>query len=83
MLSYCLPCGTLITYKCWAIRASVFMMQYILFSLLYKPYEAAVVFLKVMSNFCICQGVGLKLDDALAFWRAEFSQKVYTAFGHY
>ncbi|PKI76981.1 hypothetical protein CRG98_002484 [Punica granatum] len=26
------------------------------------------------------KGVGLKLDDALAFWRAEFSQKDYTPF---
>uniref|UniRef100_B9IJG3 DNA primase large subunit C-terminal domain-containing protein n=1 Tax=Populus trichocarpa TaxID=3694 RepID=B9IJG3_POPTR len=32
--------------------------------------------------FCICysarvsKGVGLKLDDALAFWKAEFSQMV-------
>ncbi|GLT61365.1 hypothetical protein SLA2020_340780 [Shorea laevis] len=25
-------------------------------------------------------GVGLKLDDALAFWRAEFSQKDYTPY---
>jgi hypothetical protein len=27
-------------------------------------------------NFPHVQGVGLKLDDALAFWKAEFSQKV-------
>jgi hypothetical protein len=26
------------------------------------------------------QGAGLKLEDALAFWRAEFSQKVYIFF---
>ena len=30
--------------------------------------------LDVFWTFCV-QGVGLKLDDAIAFWKAEFSHK--------
>lgn len=29
-----------------------------------------------MMIFTLMQGVGLNLENALAFWRAEFSQKV-------
>jgi len=34
------------------------------------------------SFLCNEQGVGLNLDDALAFWRAEFSKKVSSIVVH-
>ena len=32
------------------------------------------IYLQMLISWCMLQGVGLKLEDALAFWRAEISQ---------
>ena len=49
---------------------------------MYAPFPINFYSLPTVFVIRHAQGVGLKLDDAISFWKAEFSQKVSWYFGY-